>query len=237
MRRWLAATLIGASSLLSAEEFPLYEAEVDVFQVERLRRGAKVFVDRCFGCHSLKLMRYRRLQRDLRLSDEEMRELFPGLERISGVMENAFDPEEAERWLGAAPPDLSTKARARGADWIYTFLLTFYRDDRRPSGVNNAVLVQTVMPHVLWDIEGLKRPIIKEHGSLKAIKGFTHPKGGKLSPEAYRQLVADLTTFLVYASEPARLERVPLGKWVLLFLVLLSFILYRLKRFYWQDVK
>ena len=93
------------------------------------------------------------------------------------------------------------------------------------------------MPHVLWDLEGLKAPIGSPHGSTEIIKGFSRPEGGKLSPEEYRQLVADLTTFLVYVAEPARLERVPLGKWVLLFLVVLSWVLYRLKQVYWQKVQ
>ncbi len=237
MGRWLALLLLGTFGFLKAEEFPLQKGEIDPFDRESVRRGAQLFAERCFGCHSLKLLRYRRLQRDLELTDREMRNLFPGMERIHGTVVTGLDPEEGKRWFGAAPPDLSVRARARGADWIYTFLLSFYRDDRRPFGVNNALLEKTAMPHVLWDLEGLKEAILEERGLVKVVKGFTPPEGGKLSPEAYRKLVADVTAFLVYAAEPALLERVPLGKWVLLYLLLLTFVLYRLKKLYWQEIE
>jgi len=161
--------------------------------------------------------------------------------RVSERMEIAMAPDEAERWFGASPPDLSMIARQKGATYIYQYLMTFYADEDRPWGVNNWRFPYTTMPHVLWREQGLQRAEWKdaENGNgdkKKVIEGLTLESPGLKTPEEYQQLVVDLTSFLVYVSEPARLTRERVGTWVLFFLLVLGGFAYFLKREYWQDI-
>src|SRR5690606_292862 len=98
-----------------------------------LQNGAKIFFNYCSGCHSLNLMRYSRIAEDLQLSqDQVMQNLnFTGAnygERIPASMDTA----DGKTWFGAAPPDLSLMARAKGVDYIYNYLKSFYLDSSRP---------------------------------------------------------------------------------------------------------
>ncbi len=214
----------------------LEQPDIDVADTPSVRRGLELYVDRCLGCHSLKHLRYRRLQRDLRLSDEEIKALFPHLERIVGTMTTAMDPQDAERWFGVPAPDLSERIRALGADWLYTYLRSFYKDETRPFGVNNRVFPDVAMPHVLWDLQGEQEAVTVTVGDTTVIQKLELVEPGKLSPPEYDKAVADLVNFLAYAAEPAQLERRRIGPYVLLFLFLLAFVTYRLKKAYWKDV-
>lgn len=208
----------------------------DVYDTESLRRGAKLYVDRCLGCHSLKHMRYRRLQKDLGFSEAEIKQLFPTLERVVGSMTTAMDSKDSERWFGVAAPDLSERARALGTDWLYTYLRTFYVDDERPFGVNNWVFKDVAMPHVFWDLQGEQRAVIKKIDEMPVIVRLEQAKPGKLSAKEFDLAVTDLVNFLDYVAEPAQLERRSLGKWVLLFLLIFGFVSYKLKKEYWKDI-
>lgn len=238
MKRIIVTCLLLWPLLATAEVGapPLESPGTDVYDTESLRRGAKFYVDRCLSCHSLKHLRYRRLQQDLEFSEDEMKQLFPSLERIVGTMTTAMDPKDAERWFGVAVPDLSERARALGSDWLYTYLRSFYGDDKRPYGVNNWLFKDVAMPNVLWDLQGEQKAVFKEIDGVTVIAGLEQAKPGKLSPQEFDRAVTDLVNFLDYAAEPAQLERRSLGKYVILFLILFGFVSYRLKKVYWKDV-
>jgi ubiquinol-cytochrome c reductase cytochrome c1 subunit len=152
-----------------------------------------------------------------------------------------MDPKDAKRWFGNPPPDLSVIARARGVDWLYTYLRSFYKDDSRPWGVNNAVFKDVAMPDVLWELQGLqaanKEKIVDKDGTEReVITGFKLIEKGKLTPKQYDAAVHDLVTFLAYLGEPSKLQRLALGKWVILFLAIFLVIVYLLKKEYWKDI-
>lgn len=246
MRRLLIAIVFAVASgqgLAAGGGGGLMAAHPDVTDKASLQNGAKLFVNYCLGCHSMKYMRYSRLADDLEIPESvvEQKLIFDPEQQIGDTMTNAMPAEMAQQWFGAAPPDLSLTARVRGADWIYTYLNTFYRDDEQSWGVNNLTLPNASMPHVLWRLQGVPEPVLEEvkaGGSSKlAVVGVHTPEGaGTLSEEEYHELTRDITNFMVYAAEPVQAERERLGVYVLLFLVVLTFILYLLKREYWKDV-
>lgn len=207
-----------------------------------IKRGAKTFTQYCLNCHSAGLMRYSRIGQDLGMSDEEVSaELVTTGAKVGGTMRVAIAEDDAKRWFGKPPPDLSVIARARGVDWLYTYLRSFYRDESRPWGVNNTVFKDVGMPHVLWELQGLQAPIMENHtdeagNKHEVIDGFKLIEKGKLSPAEYDATVRDLVTFLAYLSEPSKLQRLALGKWVLLFLAGFLVLAYLLKKEYWRDV-
>lgn len=221
------------------DTLPGYSISVDLTNRPSLQRGAKYFVNYCLSCHSLAYSRYSRVGSDLGLTEEMVQDnlIFTG-RRVGETMEVAMDPIDAEAWFGAVPPDLSTLARQKGAEYIYQFLMTFYRDESRPWGVSNWRFPNTSMPHVLWQEQGLQEPIRKvpEYGGPAKITGLRLAEPGHKSPEEYRQMAVDITTFLVYVAEPARLTRESMGVWVLGFLLLLIGLTFALKREYWKDV-
>lgn len=199
-----------------------------------LQNGAKVFVNYCMGCHGASFMRYNRLQ-DLGLSDEQIKNnLIFSEAKVGDLMSIAMRPAEGKLWFGATPPDLTLVARARasedgsGADWLYTYLRGFYRDEARPTGWNNVTFNNVGMPHALWELQG--QQILGEDHKL------TLAAPGTLQPEEYDALVADLVGFLQYMSEPVARTRQNVGIGVLLGLAVLFVFAYSLKREYWKDV-
>lgn len=220
----------------------LDSANIQIEDRAAIKRGAKLFVEYCLNCHSAALMRYGRIGQDLGMSKDEVRsELITTGAKVGGVMKVAIDEADAKRWFGKVPPDLSVISRARGVDWLYTYLRSFYQDGSRPWGVNNTVFKDVGMPHVLWELQGLQAPIIEsvvdEYGTeQEVIVGFELVEKGKLSAQAYDEVVRDLVTFLAYLGEPSKLQRLALGKWVLLFLAGFLVLVYLLKKEYWKDV-
>jgi len=176
------------------------------------------------------------------MTDEEVTEqLIRTGAKVGDTMTVSMDEEDAKQWFGNAPPDLSVVSRARGADWLYTYLRSFYRDESRPWGVNNTVFKDVAMPHVLWELQGLQeavtRKVVDEEGlEQEVITGFKLAEKGKLNPEQYNAAVLDIVNFLVYLGEPSKLKRLALGKWVLLFLAVFFVLIYLLKREYWKDI-
>lgn len=239
----LAFVLASGQGLAAGGGGDMMAANPDVTNEASLQNGAKLFVNYCLGCHSMKYMRYSRLSQDLNIPESVVEEqlIFSDEQKIGDTMTNAMAAEMAEKWFGAAPPDLSLTARVRGADWIYTYLNTFYRDEERSLGVNNLVLPNASMPHVLARLQGVPEPVLEEvdsGGESKlAVVDVSTPEGaGTLSEKAYHELTRDITNFMVYAAEPVQAERERLGVYVILFLVVLTFILYLLKREFWKDV-
>ncbi len=228
----------------------------DKFPVEKmndtaaLQRGAKTFVNYCLNCHSAAYMRYNRM-RDIGLTEQQIKDnlLFAG-EKVGETMKVSLDPKQAKDWFGATPPDLTVIARSRageggsGADYLYTYLRTYYRDDTKATGWNNLAFPSVAMPHVLWELQGSRRAIYEEvkdpHDATKVVhefKGFEQITPGKLSALDYDNAVADLVAYLQWMGEPAQGQRVRLGVWVLLFLALFTVIAWRLNAAFWKDVK
>jgi len=227
----------------STGKVKLDHANIDIHDTESLRRGAKYFANYCFNCHSIRFMRYSRVAKDLDISEDDVSKtmLFTGA-KIGDAMNIALDPEDAKRWFGVAPPDLSVVTRSRGVDWIYTYLRSFYKDESRPWGVNNAVFKDVAMPHVLWELQGLQEATTgtinsKEGVEHTVITGFNLIEKGKMNPDEYNNVVRDIVTFLAYVGEPTKATRLNLGRWVLGFLAVYFVVMFLLKKEYWKDVK
>ena len=228
--------LAGVSgSAIAAGDAALEHANVNIRDTAAAQRGARLFVNYCMSCHSASYMRYNRLAEDLGLGEDLVKEhLMFADAKIGDTMEVAMRPGDAEAWLGKVPPDLSLTARARGTDWLYTYFLSFYRDEA--GSWNNVVLPNASMPHVLWQLQGVQKPVIVEHDGQPTIERLELAQPGMQSPEDYEETVRDLVTFLEYLGEPAELKRRNVGIWVLLFLVVFALTSYALKAEYWRDV-
>lgn len=226
--------------VMANEGVQLERAPIDPNNQASLQRGAKVFVNYCLSCHSAAYMRYNRMA-DIGLSDAQIKAnlLFAG-EKVGDTMTVAMPKKDAKSWFGAAPPDLSVEARARGADWLYGYLRGFYRDDTRPTGWNNTVYEKVAMPHILWQLQGQQNLKVEEKVDARGIKTEAHTlvldKPGTMSPAEYDATIADLVNYLVYMGEPAKNQRLQLGLIVLLFLGLLFVVTYYLKKEFWKDI-
>jgi len=199
-----------------------------------LQNGAKIFINYCLNCHSASYFRYNRLA-DIGLTEQQIKDnLLFASDKVGETMTIAMRRADAKQWFGAAPPDLTVIARARasefgsGADWLYTYLRGFYRDDARPTGWNNTVFANVGMPHVLWELQGEQ-----EMGAGHKLELV---KPGKLKPEEYDAMVGDLVGFLNHVGEPMATFRKELGVVVLIFLAVLFVFSYALKREYWKDI-
>jgi ubiquinol-cytochrome c reductase cytochrome c1 subunit len=239
-----AALAFPATALAAGGETHLESAGNDIHNEASLQRGARNFVNYCMGCHSARYVRYSRLGEDLGLSEQQVIEnlMFTG-ERIHDTMRTSMRPEDAARWFGTPPPDLTLIARSRGTDYIYSFLKSFYLDPSRPNGVNNMVLPGTAMPHVLWEREGLKEAVYDgesdaQHNAVhKRFKEFRVVRPGSDTPKEFDEFVRDTVNFLDYIGEPMQLERRSIGLRVLAFLLVFFLFAYFLKKEYWKDVK
>ncbi len=236
----LLATMLPAVAVASEGSVALDKAPINLNNQASLQRGAKLFVNYCLNCHSANYMRYNRLA-DIGLSDEQIKDnLLFAAEKVGETMRVAMPKAEAKEWFGVVPPDLSVEARARTADWLYTYLRGFYRDDSRPTGWNNVAFANVGMPHVLWDLQGqqvLKTDtVVDAHGEQVERNRLVLDQPGKLSPAEYDAAMADLVNYLVYMAEPAQVKRQQLGIIVLLFLGLLFVVSYYLKKEFWKDV-
>jgi ubiquinol-cytochrome c reductase cytochrome c1 subunit len=220
----------------------LDQARIDPTNKESLQRGARTFVNYCLSCHSAKYQRYNRTARDLGLSEEAVRDnlMFTG-EKIGDPMDIALSTQDASKYFGAAPPDLTLVARVRGVDWLYTYLRTFYLDDTRPFGVNNRVFDKVGMPHVMWELQGWQKPVYEtetdsEGHEHQKLVGLELVEQGSQTPAEFDRTIRDLVNFLDYMGEPIKQERKALGIKVLLFLFVLLIITYLLKKEYWKDI-
>ncbi len=259
-----AALLAGMSTLAGAAggaDLRMSPAPIHRLDAESLQRGARNFVNYCLNCHSAKYMRYERLQ-DLGLTESQIKDnLMFGTDKIGSTMTVAMNPADAKAWFGTVPPDLSVIARVRGADWLYNYLLGFYRDEKSATGWNNLVFPNVGMPHALWQLSGpgkLVEQTFDDHGkaaataiAIKSLARVEAGSGGKwivqqvgvdadapgsMQPVEYRAFVADLVNFLDYIAEPNKNKRISLGIAVLMYLLVLFALVYALKRLYWKNV-
>ena len=257
----LSLLVCGAALASSGPDIRMDRAPIHRLDAESLQRGARNFVNYCLNCHSAKYMRYERLK-DIGLTEQQIKDnLMFGTDKIGSTMTVAMTPAEGKAWFNAAPPDLSVEARVRGADWLYNYLLGFYRDDATPSGWNNLVFPNVAMPHVLWTLTGPNTLVSTEfENHEKALAAAISKKGlvrvdpavggkylvrtvqpdpnaaGSMTPADYQAFVADLVNYMDYMAEPTRNERVRIGIVVMMYLAVLFVLVYSLKRMYWKDV-
>ena len=215
-----------------------------------LQNGAKLFVNHCLNCHSASSMRYNRL-RDIGLTEEQIKNnLLFSQDKVGGMMTTAMRPEDAKTWFGAVPPDLSVIARAKaspsgtGADYLYTYLRTFYKDDTRPTGWNNMVVPNVAMPHVMWQQQGVRvakfADVPDPHTPGETVHkfvGFEQVTPGTMTQREFDTATADLVAYLVWMAEPAQDTRKKLGVIVLLFMTGFAFLAWLLNKSYWKEVK
>jgi ubiquinol-cytochrome c reductase cytochrome c1 subunit len=216
-----------------------------------LQNGAKLFVNYCLNCHSAAFMRYNRLG-DLQLSEEQIKNnLMFTTEKIGETMKVSLDPAQAKIWFGGNPPDLTLVSRSRadfskgsGADYLYTYLRSYYRDDTKPTGWNNLAYPNVGMPHVLWELQGQRSAVFvtekDPHDGTKEIHRFTGYEqltAGKLTALEYDTAIADLVGFMQWMGEPGQAQRYRLGVWVIIFLTIFTVIAWRLNAAFWKDIK
>lgn len=217
----------------------LMQADTALEDTASLQRGAKLYMNYCSGCHSLKYLRYQRMAEDLGLSEDEVLSNldFTGA-KIGDHIENAMPKEGAEKWFGKLPPDLTLIARVRGPDWIYTYLHSFYLDESRPLGWNNRLFPNASMPNPLFEMQGLQHAQFGKAapGADRPVESLKITQPGSQTPEQFDQTVRDITAFLEYAAEPAALKRPGIGIWVMLFLAFFTFLAWLLNKEYWRDV-
>ena len=256
MKKLLLALLVslGCFSAVSANEggYPW-----DKFPVEKmndmaaLQNGAKVFVNYCLNCHSAAYMRYNRMK-DIGLTEDQIKKnLLFATEKVGDTMKISLDSKQAKEYFGAQPPDLSVIARSRaspgmgsGADYLYTYLRTYYRDETKATGWNNLAYPGVAMPHVLWELQGQRAAVFVEEKdahqpgkTLQRFDRFEPLTPGKLNEQQYKETVGDLVAYLQWMGEPSQGKRVQIGVWVLLFLGVLVIFTWRLNASYWKDVK
>ncbi len=218
----------------------LQSANIDVGNTASLQRGARLFHNYCLGCHAVEYMRYSRVAEDLGLPPDLVQEnlIFTGAQ-LGDRIENAMPAEASADWFGKAPPDLTLTARQRGADWVYTYLDSFYLDEASPTGVNNVVFPDVGMPHVLWPLQGWQAATFApgEHGAEHgAFEGFQLVEAGAMTPGEYDGAIRDITAYMSYLAEPVQIQRQRLGLWVLAFIAVLGVLAYLLKQEYWKDI-
>jgi ubiquinol-cytochrome c reductase cytochrome c1 subunit len=212
-----------------------------------LQNGAKLFVNYCLNCHSAAFMRYNRLT-DIGLTEKQIKDnLLFASTKVGDTMKASLDPKEAAQWFGGNPPDLTLIARSRsgangsGADYLYTYLRTYYRDDTKATGWNNLAFPNVGMPHVLWELQGERQPVFEtatSHGKeVQVLKGWQQVTPGAMDQRTYDSAIADLVGYLDWMAEPAQNTRIRMGAWVMLFLGLFIVVAWRLNASYWKDIK
>ena len=236
-----AAGLVLSCSALAAEGGALLlHSGTDLSNKASLQRGAQVFMNYCSGCHSLRFLRTSRMADDLGLTqDEVMANLNLTDAKYGDHILSAMPADQAVKWFGQVPPDLSLTARSRGSDWIFTYLKSFYIDETRPLGWNNTLFPNASMPNPLWEQQGVQHAVFGEHDAetgTTPVERLEVAAPGTQSAAEFDQTVRDLTAFLEYASEPAALKRQGIGVWVIVFLSFLTLLAWLLKGEYWRDV-
>ena len=249
----IGLSLSGGAVAAGGAHLP-YQFKEDTGNLQSVQRGARNFMNYCAGCHSMKHMRYGRIGQDLQIPEDLLKaNLMFTSDKPGDVITAAMPGAEAGQWFGQAPPDLTVETRLRGADWVYNFLMTFYVDEKKASGVNNLVLAGASMPHVLGDLQGWQRaefidePVMEDGEpkldektgkpvTKKKFEKFHMEQPGKLSPDEYKKFVADTVNFMAYAAEPGKQQRINIGIGSILFLIIFTALAYALKKEYWRDV-
>ena len=237
MKKLLLVALFAPLAATGSEAgYPLDRSPHDPRDLVSLQSGARTFVNYCLGCHSAQYVRYQNLTA-IGLTEAQIRDhLMFTADKIGEPMKGPMSVKEGKQWFGVAPPDLSVIARSRGADWLYTYLRSFYRDAKTANGWNNAVFPNVGMPHALWMLQGERRLEVAagDHGHVD-YKWSELSKGAQSVTE-YDATVRDLVNFLVYVGEPHAASRKAIGVLTLFVLGVLFMLAYLLKKEYWKDV-
>ena len=236
----------GTGTAKEGADWQSWHADNNVADLASVQRGARNFASYCLGCHSLKYERWSRLGADLTISTKLLQQdLLPPGDKATEYIATAMPASDAAAWFGKTPPDLSLMARARGRDYLYQYLKTFYVDPTRQTGTNNLALPATAMPDVLSELAGLKRAVFRdvvtpgEGGQASHSQVFDHFEPlapGRIGAGEFDGFVRDTVNFLDYVSEPTQTARRSLGVWVVLFLLVFTWLAWLMKREYWKDV-
>jgi ubiquinol-cytochrome c reductase cytochrome c1 subunit len=238
----LSACFIAAPGMAAGGGAHLEPSGIDQDNISSLQRGARNFMNYCSGCHSAQYVRFNTIGKDLGLSEEQLIDnLMFNAEKTFETIQSAMPADDAARWYGTAPPDMSLMARAKGADYVYNFLKGFYVSEDSPTGVNNTILAGTSMPNVLWELQGYQTAHFEDHtnedGSVTTtFEGFEQLTAGSMDAEDFDDFVRDTVNFLAYIAEPIRSDRRKLGVWVLMFLIFFFILAVQLKKAIWKDV-
>jgi len=238
---------IALPAFAATDMIPLDKAPNKLNDLSSLQNGAKIFVNYCLNCHAAAYMRFNRLK-DIGLTDKQIKDnLLFTTDKVGDTMKISMDAKQGKDWFGGNPPDLTVIARSRsgqggtGADYLYTYLRAYYRDDTKATGWNNLAFPNVGMPHVLWELQGQRRPVYKEvmqHGHPTPVfAGWQQITPGKMTAVEYDTAVADLVNYMQWMSEPAQTTRVQIGVWVMLFLLIFMVIAWRLNASYWKDIR
>jgi ubiquinol-cytochrome c reductase cytochrome c1 subunit len=241
MKKLLLIALFAPLALFAAESgYRLDPSPHDLRDLVSLQTGARVYANYCLGCHGAQFMRYNRMT-EIGLTEAQIRDnLMFTADKVGEPMKTVM-PAAAKAWFGVVPPDLSVIARSRGADWLYTYLRTFYRDSKTATGWNNAVFPDVSMPHALWTLQGergLEVKAVKDGAGHEQIeRKWSQLSQGSMNTVQYDTAVRDLVNFLVYVGEPGALHRKSIGILVLFVLGIVFIFAYLLKKEFWKDVK
>ncbi|OBS11014.1 cytochrome c1 [Acidihalobacter prosperus] len=223
-------------------DFALKSVQIDTANKAALRNGAAFFMTYCMACHSVRAERFSDMSKVLGLPLDEIQKNFNSTSlKVHDAIVSPMSPADAVHWFGLAPPDLSAIIKMKGANWVYTYLTSFYLDPTRATGVNNAVFHNVAMPDVLWQLQGLQAPMYKEVSrngqQVKVLSGLKQVTSGTLSPAAFDKAMRDVVTFLYWANHPHQAEREHIGLWVMAFMALFIIVAYLLKHEYWRAVR
>jgi ubiquinol-cytochrome c reductase cytochrome c1 subunit len=251
MKKFLIALSVVLGMALPAfaasDSIPWDKAPNKLNDLSALQNGAKIFVNYCLNCHAAAYMRFNRLK-DIGLTEKQIKDnLLFTTDKVGDTMKISMDAKQGKDWFGGNPPDLTLIARSRsgsggtGADYIYTYLRTYYRDDSKATGWNNLAYPNVGMPHVLWELQGQRRPVFEDvvqHGhTTQMLKGWEQVSPGKMSEREYDEAMGDLVNYLQWMAEPNQNSRVQIGVWVMLFLLIFMVIAWRLNASYWKDIR
>jgi ubiquinol-cytochrome c reductase cytochrome c1 subunit len=234
----LSILLLAFSLGAAAEEnIELQQANFDPEDRISIVHGAKSFVKYCLGCHSIKHIRYQRIALDFGIDENKMlADIAPQGATIYDQMHTAMNAHDSAKWFGIQPPDLSLIARSRSADWLYSYLKSFYSDPSKPLGTNNLIFKDVGMPNVFWQLQGEQKATYTDVDGHQAIDELVLDTPGTMSEQEFDALINDMVNFLVYVGEPIKMERERFGKYVLFFLFMFLVIAYLLKKEYWKDI-
>jgi len=251
MKKFLIAVSVVLGMALpafaSTDGIPWDKAPNKLNDLSALQNGAKIFVNYCLNCHAAAYMRFNRLK-DIGLTEKQIKDnLLFTTNKVGDTMKISMDAKQGKDWFGGNPPDLTLIARSRsgsggtGADYIYTYLRTYYRDDSKATGWNNLAYPNVGMPHVLWELQGQRRPVfedVEQHGhTTQTLKGWEQVSPGKMTAREYDEAMGDLVNYLQWMAEPNQNSRVQIGVWVMLFLLIFMVIAWRLNASYWKDIR
>lgn len=230
--------LVFSLGVAAEESMDLQQANFDPEDRASILQGAKTFVKYCLGCHSIKHIRYLRIAKDFNIDDKKvLAEVAPQGASIYDQMHTAMNAHDSAKWFGVEPPDLSLISRSRSADWLYSYLKSFYTDPSKPLGANNLIFKDVGMPNVFWQVQGEQKAIFTtEDDGQQVFDKLVIDKPGTMTEEEFDTMVNDLVNFLVYVGEPVKLERERIGKYVLFYLFMFLLLAYLLKKEYWKDV-